>query len=163
MSRVVQGLTVAEAKALIHQQAAHGGMPCPVCARPVACYDRRFNAGMARTLVWLVEASEYGKRFVSLRRDAPRFVLVNREHARMRNYGVIECADPDSVRTASSGRWRPTPRGILFVRGRIVLPKFLTYLFNEVVGQSSDLIGIADALAEPFDIRNIRRHVASWS
>ena len=54
-----------------------------------------------------------------------------------------------------SGNWRPTERAELFIRGEILIPKYVFTLNGEVLKKSDEKISFQEALGVPFDYQQL--------
>lgn len=130
------------------------GTYCPCCQRWIKRYKRKFNSGMARSLIWLVRnwskyADEDG--FVNVPSCAPRDVVRSREFDKLRWFGCCEVKPNEDVRKRCSGLWKPTERGIAFARCKIQLPMYAYVLKGNVESWSEDKQTIVAALGNKFD------------
>ena len=93
---------------------------CPCCGQNVKLRKRRLNAKMVQVVGWMVAMfRENGGDWIHLPSVAPRFVIRSREHGRLHTcWGLIEpMPNLDDPTKKCSGSWRPTQKGIDFIRG----------------------------------------------
>lgn len=162
---------------------ADKGVRCPCCKQYVKIYKRTLGSQMARWLIWLVRTWEhvdkgsYGStpRFESTRR-APHGAWVDirlspvrgGDYAKLAHWGLVEQKPNDGKKdngakdTKDSGYWRPTYKGIDFVRRRITVPSHV-YLYDNVkLKEEERMISIDDALGKKYsydELMNAPVHV----
>jgi hypothetical protein len=134
------------------------GTYCPCCGRFSKVYRRKLNSGMAAGLIWLVRAFEVSSDWIEPQKDAPRYVLNNREMGKLVHWGLAELKpnDDDSSRK-TTGLWRPTRRGIDFVYNRCIVPARVYLYLNMILGFDSKMISIQTALGNKFDYEELMR------
>lgn len=124
-----------------------GGTECPACFQHVQIYRRTINSGMARSLIamyriggtdWIHLPTQLGAR--------------SREEGKLAYWELVEeelARRPDGGR---AGYWRVTPKGELFVRNQLVVPKYALVYNGRFLGyEGTDRVGIRDALGKKFD------------
>lgn len=128
------------------------GVYCPCCGQLAKEYKRPLNAGMAWSLIWLVQQSEnQDDPWVDLH-GGPLTLHQSRELAKLRHWGLIVQKNVPSKRGArTSGSWRPTEPGALFARGKSVEPAHITLYDNVVTAVARKRVGIKQALGKKFD------------
>lgn len=133
--------------------AAEGaGMACPCCDRFGRKYRRKFNSGMAASLVWLV--GEYGRHpiWVDVPKVAPRSVVSSREFDKLALWGMAAPHVNEDTQKRCSGVWRPTILGERFVRGVGVVIYSHAIVYNGKVERwDGESIDVVEALGERFD------------
>jgi hypothetical protein len=127
------------------------GSTCPCCGKHAQQYRRKFNAAMARGLAWLVQYHETKRDWVDVPNEAPRWLLRTKQLSTCAFWGLIERKPNDDPKKKHGGFWRPTPRGVLFARGRVSIPPHATTYNSKLVELSGDQIYIEDALGVDFD------------
>jgi hypothetical protein len=139
---------------------------CPACDQNCKVYKRKLNSGMAAALCWMVK--EYSGDWINVPESAPRFVLVTKEYATLRHWGLVEKMPCDSgledeadqaVVAASgvTGMWRPTNRGIEFVNRRLRVPRHVFLYNNRLLRFSDEDTDIVEALGDHFDYEELMR------
>ena len=123
------------------------GVDCPCCGKYVKAYSRPLNESMARSLVWLVDCwQNTGQTWVNIPDLAPRWLVRTNQLATTRWWGLAE-SDADRP---MKGMWRPTKKGINFVKGLGRVPARATTYNGEVISLSESTVSIEEALGTPF-------------
>lgn len=147
----------------------HDGANCPCCGRHTKVYERPLNATMAMGIYWLVTASQCVEgvfSWVDVPARAPKEILRSNQYQSLRWWGLIERPCETEIkgsRLKKTGLWRPTLKGVRFVRGEIQVPRKAVTLFGEVVGYSEEKIGIRGALEEMFDYAQAMSSVSDYT
>ena len=152
------GWSLPEARAYVKERRKEG-VSCPCCGQYCRIWKRKLNAGMAAALVWLVARSGADRSWVHVAATAPQWLIRSRELAKLQHWGLIQQRqkqENDSKRR-TSGVWRPTIEGREFALGASEVPQYVYLYLNEVEGYSVELIGIAEALGDRFDYRELIR------
>lgn len=146
--------TVAEARAHLFDNYDKGVMRCPCCDRIVKLYRRKFNVGLARSIIWLVrysaERNPTGD-WINVPKKAPRHVLASREFDKLRDWGLAVSKTNTDTKKRSSGMWLPTPKGESFVRAGLAIPAELRVYNKVVLDMSQKHITVREALRTSFD------------
>ncbi|MDO8451954.1 MAG: hypothetical protein Q7S76_03735 [bacterium] len=140
------------------QKALTDGTPiqCHDCGQRVARYKVNINSGMARFLIWLSKESKSNSNtWVDVPVVAPRFVLAGREYSKLQKWGLVEPKPNVDPTKRTSGIWRITEKGILFVNNEISVPSFHRSYNNTVLEWSNNQVSIVGALGEKFDYRQL--------
>lgn len=121
------------------------GGHCPCCDRWGKIYSRTLNKTMAKSLVWLTKHSLNGE-WVDVPMRAPRWLVRSNQLPTLRWWGLVERHGNDDPTQKHSGLWRATPKGVEFVRARIVVPKKV-YTYNaEPLEFGDEMVGIKDCI-----------------
>lgn len=137
------------------------GSRCPCCGKFAKRYKRRLGGAIARSLAWLVLASDCEDGgdvdgWVDVPATGPRWVVRGQPHPKLVLWGFAERREvDDDSPTKSSGRWRPTERGREFVAGRIDAPAFVFEYLSEVESISAERVRFEEVLDVPFDYRSL--------
>lgn len=169
-----RGRSLAEAKDVFNAE-LDKGTRCPCCERYARRYRRKFNSGMAVSLVALVRLSQ--QQLIAQAAEWPnvtlgmapspwihgdeigrylgRFSKATYPHGEIGKLVHWKLAEPMPGTRAMSGRpsgsWRPTPAGIDFVR-RIDSIRLTVVLWNNVVcGFEGPEVKIDNVMGEHFD------------
>ncbi len=137
------------------QQAS--GTICKCCDKFGKIYPRRFNRGMAITLIWLYQHC-HGT-FIHLPSVAPRYILKDNQVGKLVFWGMAanEPNEKDSTKN-KSGSWRISTPGIDFVEDRItVWSHIIEYNHVFIRFRQKKKITISDALGKPFNYRELMR------
>jgi len=136
------------------------GSRCPCCDKFAKRYKRRLGGAIARSLAWLVLASDRsiragdGDGWVDVPETGPRWVVRGQPHPKLALWRFAERREvEDDSPTRSSGRWRPTALGRSFVRGEIDAPAWVFEYLSEVESVSSERVRFEEVLDVAFDYR----------
>lgn len=133
------------------------GVDCPCCNQRVQLYDYKLFSSSALALIVLYRLSkqDINQPYFHAREFA---YGVNGEgrathYTDMKFWGLIEKMPNDDPKKKSSGFWRITDQGRLFVEGKIKVPSRILVFNNKFYGYTdkSELISIRDALGNHFD------------
>lgn len=134
------------------------GVECPCCGQFAKLYPRKLYADQAAWLIWLVRRHTE----IMGAGDEAGWVPVTEspvrggDYAKVAHWGLCELRPKDQGdNKRTSGLWRPTSDGILFVRGQLLVPSHVLLFDNEVRGRSKDLVSIRDVLGEKFDYHEL--------
>ena len=149
---IPEGATLAQAREHLLVQLDEGG-PCPCCGQFAKRYWRGLNSTMARGLMWLVKASGRDFQWIHVNVDGPSWLTSKGGTlATMAHWGLIEEKPKDEKKESrTSALWRPTVRGIRFVRNQVLVPSHVLLYNNRVEGCSEGTISIVEALGKKFD------------
>ena len=133
----------------------HDGGHCPVCDRWGRIYARGINKTMARSLMWLCQATKDKDGWVDVPKDAPRWLVRSNQLATLRWWSLVERKGSNNPKKKNSGMWRATELGVDFAHGIKNIPKKV-YTYNgnvEVVSQN--LVYISECFKEYFDYEQL--------
>lgn len=148
--------TIDEAKQFLRDN-LHAGAKCPCCGQQVKCYKYKLYGTAARALIDLYKLGN-GYHHVSQYAEAGAGRLRAPHFAELRFWGLIERRPlNDNPKKRSSGYWRITKKGKLFVRGEITVNSRILVYNGKFQGFAPDsvLINIKDALGNDFDYREL--------
>ena len=132
------------------------GIECPCCGTWLRYHKRKFNAGMARILIWLVQEFERNNgRWINVPAQAPSHVLRSLEVSKLEIWGLAE--NCRKGRNRERGIWRPTELGIHFAHGLEMIPSYVLLFQKKPRGFSDEQISIREALGEKFDYDELMR------
>jgi len=150
-----EDMTMAQAWPLF-DASFYAGTYCPCCNQRVQLYPRKVYGAVAVFLIWLVRTCKDGA-WASLQ-DAP--LLQGRrgggDKDKLKFFGLAE-EKPNETDPSkrSSGFWRPTEKGIRFVRGEVRIAKTAWGYNGQCLGYSTDQITIQEALGSKYDYREV--------
>lgn len=150
--------TIEEAQDWLTERADEGA-DCPCCGQFVKVYKRKLYSTMAYSLL-LIErffaSSDVSWLHVPDFLDGKGVVARGGDFAKLSFWGLLESGEgPRHDGSSRNGMWRITPKGVDFVRGRIIVPKYI-FLFNQqCLGFSEEQIHITEALGDDFDYREL--------
>lgn len=133
------------------------GIECPCCAQFAKRYRRPMNKGQAEMLVALVRIYRETRDWVHVKDLSSPHIAISRggDFPKLRFWGLISEKENDDDRKLTSGFWKPTRLGVLFVLGRATVPGRAIIYNKRLEGLTGDEIGVEDALGRPFDLREI--------
>lgn len=134
------------------------GAHCPTCAQYAKIYDHRNLTGaMAYALILIARYKrQEGDDFCHVEnylKSLPGIpASIRGDFSKLRHWGLIESKkglrDDGSPR---NGYYRITDKGLEFVRGEIMVQKYLVLYNKELLGTKGDWITIQDALGKNFN------------
>lgn len=148
-------VSLEDAKAEFKKGRDGKGAFCPCCGKFGKLYKRRFNSGLARSLIWLVRTHAENPGWVNVPATAPRYVTGSREFGKLEHWGVARSADNTDKSKRCSGLWMPTQDGIDFVHGKCVVPKHMWEYDNTVEFWSEETSDIREALGAKFNYEEL--------
>ena len=147
--------TIAQARRSVMSNIEEG-TTCPCCDQYCRLYKRKLNSGMAAGLVWLVRQYLKDRQWVDIPNRAPRFLLrTGGQFSVLAHWGLIEQRINEDDKKRTSGFWRPTKKGIDFVKRRISVPSHVHLYNNEVRGWSDKNLDIDAALGKKFSYKEL--------
>tara|TARA_Y100000034_G_scaffold136791_1_gene215805 strand:- start:2091 stop:2615 length:525 start_codon:yes stop_codon:yes gene_type:complete len=87
-----------------------GGTSCPCCGQKAAVYTRAFNLMMAKSVQWAVDKYGMLPEPLDMQREAPPWLVRNREYNRTRYWGLLN--------RVGRALWVPTEAARRFVNAR---------------------------------------------
>jgi hypothetical protein len=107
---------------------------------------------MARALIWLVrECAEYGKLWADIQAEAPRHLMISKEHGQLVHWDLAR-QNPDV-----GGLWAPTDLGVEFAHNRLTVPRYVYLYRNQIESISDAQTSIIEALGRRFDYDALMR------
>ena len=153
-------LTLEDVRSLWSQTIRDKGGYCPCCDRWGKIYPRRFNATMAKSLIWLA-AWEQDDGWCDVPNSAPKSVVRTNQLPTTRWWGLAERQPSGDSAAKHSGWWRVTDKGNRFARGMIAVSKEVFTYNAEVLHFGDDLIYIKDAFKTSFDYEEVMLPIMS--
>lgn len=152
-----RGPSLADARELL-EAGLNAGVRCPCCRQWAQRYRRRLSATIARHLVALAraEAAAGVGSFIDWQQASIACGRSPGDYTKARYWGLVERLDAVDQVAPSAGWWRLTPRGWAFLAGDLRVNRSAVVYAGAVDGFEGPLVGIADALREPFDLRALR-------
>ncbi len=141
---------------------ADDGAICPCCRGVVKVYSRKINATMALVLIEMARSTtvESGPVWLHVQRDVlSRLVsrgvhaATSGDYAKLRYWDLIvpiPTGRAMELRANSSGLWRITARGLMFVRRQIKVQSVARVLGGDVIGYAGLDVGIEECLGKRF-------------
>ncbi len=150
--------TIAMAKDWLVKQSVRKGAACPCCTQFVKVYKRKLNAGMARTLIWLVCSTNPGE-WLDVPKSAPRYVLRSNEHGKLQHWGLLQQRPQGAAKVKHF--WMATPLGRDFVHQRTTVPGHVYLYNNQCLGFTNEQSTIVEALGKRFDYAELMKAAVS--
>lgn len=125
---------------------------CPCCGRFSKIYERPLHSGMARQLISLYRKSKPGQ-FLHIKHFCD--VGTGTDIPFTRFWGLVEAEANTEKKKKTSGIWRLTEKGRLYVEGSYKIIKYCHVFDNRVVKFSGDLVDIKSALSNAFDYQEL--------
>ncbi len=154
----LEGLTLTQAKDWLSSVAGNVGGPvrCPCCDKAAKIYRRTLNSTMARSLIWLDRfLKKTGETWVHVPTNAPRWLVKTNQLPTMTHWVLVDPRPNQNPKKKSSGEWRITKRGRVFVRNGLRLPKRVHVYDDVAIGFSQETTDIVEALGENFDYEKL--------
>jgi hypothetical protein len=128
-------------------------MDCPCCGRYAQVYQRRLHTSIALQLIELYKlGGTYD--YIHASKLIPKGVSGAGDLSKAKYWGLISEKQPDGNQK-SSGFWMLTDLGVQYVTDRAKVP-YIAHVYNDtVLGFSSRLSGIREALSEKFDYQQL--------
>jgi len=144
---------------------ADGEAVCDTCGRKTKVYRRKLNSSMARGLVWIVNQSVTWEKkkvqeidWVNVQKDAPREFVKSFQLGTLKHWGLVEQKKNSDKSKRTSGVWRPTHQGVLFVVHPWIEVRSHAVIRNGFLEKlDGDLVGIEKSLGEHFDYEELMR------
>lgn len=130
------------------------GDRCPCCGKHTKVDNRKLNSTMARSLIWLVKESGPDRKWVNWQGKAHANLRRSNQLSTLKHGPEWEMVEPRPNKDASkknSGWWRPTNRGVDFVRREIRVRQRVHTYNDTVLNFSGPKIDIKDALGSKFN------------
>lgn len=146
-------ITIAQAKLKLTEN-FENGMDCPCCGQFVKQYKYNLFATSACALIDLYKLPRdyhHVSQFAEARKGKARAS----HFAELRFWGLAEPMDSKTATTNSSGMWRITKDGELFVQNKYHVRKLVLVFNNKFFGFEGRFINIKDALGNKFDYNEL--------
>lgn len=142
--------TLAEARRQL-QANLDEGIICQCCGQHAQRYRRKFNSGMARSLIRI-----YRRRGLDWCQITTEVPARSREEGKIAYWGLLEESTDVRDDGGRAGWWRVTPRGRTFVLGRMRIPR-IAIVYNAVcVGfDDTTMVTIQDCLGDKFNLTEL--------
>ena len=148
-------ISLAQAQAWLRDRLYEGGAKCPCCKQFAKVYQRSINSGMAKALIEQWKA--YGQEIAHTQKLWSDY---SKEAAQLSWWNLID--QPESRRSdgGRNGHWRVTDSGVLFVRDRLLVPKY-RYVYDgrlvrsNKVNDENNRVDIRHCLREKFNYEEL--------
>jgi hypothetical protein len=143
-------VTLAEARRQL-QANLDDGLVCPCCDQHAQRYRRKFNSGMARSLIRI-----YRRRGLDWCFIPEEIPARSREEGKIAYWGLLEESTETREDGGRAGWWRITPRGGQFIANGMRVPR-IAIVYNAVcIGfDASEMVTIQDCLGDKFDLSEL--------
>lgn len=129
------------------------GVFCPCCEQWCKIHKRKLSSNMGRFLLDLVIRWLETRDWVHFKKCR----IGGYDYSVLAHFGLIERKPNDDSAKKTSGFWRPTEKGIAFLRGKLRVPSHV-YLYNDrCFGFTSELVFIEDVFRSKFDYQELIR------
>lgn len=145
--------TVAEAKQFLRENWDEG-VECPCCHQFVKRQKRILYSSMAYVLILIYkEQKKIGMdEWVNVHQLMRNQKINVPDYTKFKFWDFLEAKierrDDDSSR---NGMWRITRKGVAFIKGQILAPKYFWVYNDKVFGASDQQVNIKEALGKKFD------------
>lgn len=124
--------------------------PCPCCGRYAQVYRRTIHKNLIVFMFAMRQAQKDAEGYVDVP-DLLRRFRAARDFCILKYWELIEQRPNHDEKIRTSGKYRLTLTGELFLEGRLRLPKFALVFDDKAIGFSSELVGLKDIAGEQFD------------
>lgn len=151
-------VTLAEARQYLRDR-IYAGVQCPCCEQQAKVYLRKLNRTMVLTPLYLLRYRGFEwtqlSTFVKEHEELDQLARQAGYQTMAQHWGLIESEKARRDDGGRTGWWRLTPRGRLFVLGRITVPERAALYASRCLGLTGDPIRFIDAYGAGFDLRDI--------
>lgn len=148
-------MTLEEARAWLRERVDDGEI-CPCCNQLARVYERRVNAGQARSLIHLVRVGGTDWQHLPTVLEG---ISKGHEEGRLRYWGLIEKATERREDGGPSGWWRVTPLGVEYVHRRLRIDKYARVYDDRVLKYHGPQVDVVDALGKAFNYRELMQGI----
>lgn len=134
------------------------GCICPCCSQIAKTYKRKLHKSMALTLINLYKYEEQDQDGWIFVKDFLRVNKLKNSHdwTLLKYWDILEeKPKSEDIKTKTSGFWRITSKGKLFVTNQIYVQKHIYIFDTKLLGYSPETITIVEALGESFDYEEL--------
>lgn len=135
------------------------GCKCPVCNQNVKMYHKKIDSQMAFFLIKLYRLTKKNpfKQYFHVQDDINVTMKVGGAWAKLRYWELIEEQPKDESDTTkrTSGMWKITSKGIMFVEKSLKVPKYVKLYNQTFYGYEGDRVSIDESLNEKFNYREL--------
>ena len=144
--------TILEAKASLRANFEEG-VKCPCCGQRVQEYRRKLTSSMAHGLIaaynWHIRNPDKEWFHVS---EFDLSAFRGGDFAKVKLWNLaLEMPNPNDPTKRSSGMWKLSESGKMFVRNEINVPKYVYIYDNKVTRKSEEITDIMMALGDKFN------------
>tara|TARA_R110002020_G_scaffold257294_2_gene470939 strand:+ start:85 stop:660 length:576 start_codon:yes stop_codon:yes gene_type:complete len=139
---------------------------CECCGGPIKCYKRKLTSTAAAIMCFLYSTNyRPGQKQYDLpwthKRKIPREFVHGGEIAQLKHWNLMEEKLNDDSGKRTSGIWRLTQRGVVFVRGGCKVPShiFVQSPRNKLLGFEETKTDIETALGNRFNYEELMQGI----
>lgn len=143
-------MTLDQAKQILEAEKENGCF-CLCCGRWAKIYTRQISKRVARCLIGLYSFSIDDPRFFHVLEMPETNKRSSGDFTKLALWGLMVERFNDDDTKQTSGFWKITQKGIDFVEGKILLPKYVRTFDNKILGYVGGNVSIHDCLKERFD------------
>lgn len=154
--KTFQGLSVEEAKQFIQENIDHG-IICPCCNQFIKKYRRKLHHSMAMTLIYLCRYDKKKYEWIYVK-DFLRLYKLHNTHdwTLLKYWGLIqEKPKGEGTKTRTSGMWKVTEKGYLFIENKIRVPERIHLLNNIFLEFSDETTDVKESLGKYFNYEEL--------
>ncbi len=135
------------------------GCKCPACNQHVKLYKKKVDSQMAYFLIKLFTLTKKNptKGYFHVQDDINISFKVGGAFAKLRYWELIEEQPKDNADTnkRTSGMWRITNKGMMFVEGNLSISKYVKLYNQTFFGYEGDKVSIHEALKDKFNYQEL--------
>lgn len=140
----------------IVSSAARNGLHCPCCGQYAKIYNRKFNSGMARTLITFYKHHRKTPGWVHVLKEfgfgKSGATFVSGDYGKLAYWELLEASKLKKTDgNPKSGIHRITPLGISFVEKRVQIPRHCFIYNDRLLAVSDEKLFITEALGDDFN------------
>jgi len=154
------GITLAQAREETMLAARTKAIRCPCCDKNVKVYRRKFNSGMALTMIYTYPLfNQYSGKFLDVLHYCAKYHnYIAGEIGKLVWWGLMERQSVESETGGKgSGKYRMTPKGFQFTLNKRTVPSHAIEYLSNVESFVGDEITIEQALGRHFNYRELMR------
>lgn len=135
------------------------GSKCPACNQHVKLYKKKVDSQMAFFLIKLFTLTKKNptREYFHVQDDINVSMKVSGSWAKLRYWELIEeqSKDTSDVQKRTSGMWRITNKGMMYVEGNLNIPKYVKLYNQTFFGYEGERTSIHQALKEKFNYQEL--------
>lgn len=150
--------TIQEAKLYLRAN-FRKGCKCPCCNQRVQVYRRSINLNMVKALCYIYSISlKKGVEYIHVQKEFAELGLraTGMDYIQLARFGLISESTTETPNEGikSSGMWKITQSGILFLNGKCSVPDYVDVYDNKTIGFSSTVKRI-DQITKTFNYKEL--------
>lgn len=146
---------IAELRDDLKQKAADKGCECPVCGQFAKVYRRSVNSTMANMLIRAY--NEFHREWFHISDIGMGKGAGSGDFSKLQYFDLIQREDHNAGDQGkkTSGRWRITEFGVLFIQKQVYIQKYALVYNAEKLGYEGEHITIDECLGDKFDYNQL--------